>query len=80
MTALEDVHGKLLAYLSASMPDVEGLRVLDLKRMPEGWSRECFSFALAFRRHGEAERHELILRAIPPAALSTRTVALRRRC
>lgn len=67
--ALEDVHGRLLAFLRASLPDVEDIRVLGLKRMPEGWSRECYSFELAFQRNGTAERHELILRRDPTGSI-----------
>ena len=68
-TVLDGVESKLLDYLRTSLPDVDGLRVLDLKRMPEGWSRECYSFVLAFRRNGSAERHELILRRDPTGSI-----------
>lgn len=68
-TAVGEVRRKLHDYLRASLPDADGLEIADFQRMPEGWSRECYSFVLEFRRHGAEERHALILRRDPTGSI-----------
>jgi aminoglycoside phosphotransferase (APT) family kinase protein len=68
-TATDDVHAKLVAYLCNAMPEVTDLLVTQLRRLSEGWSRECYSFSLAFERHGARESHDLILRRDPTGSI-----------
>ena len=67
--ATDDVHAKLVAYLRNAMPEVRNLSVTQLRRLPEGWSRECYSFTLAFERNAAREMHELILRRDPTGSI-----------
>ena len=68
-TSTAEVYPKLVAYLHNVMPDVRDLSVTQLRRLPEGWSRECYSFVLSFAREGTRESHDLILRRDPTGSI-----------
>jgi len=68
-----DLDARLRDYVTAHMPDAADLAIGDLTRMPEGWSRECFSFQMSWKDAEGTHEKDLILRKDPAGSLSTPT-------
>jgi aminoglycoside phosphotransferase (APT) family kinase protein len=73
---MTELSVELQNYIADQMPPGSRAEVSDLRRMPEGWSRECFSFILKWvepdgtANGGRQQRsQELILRRDPAGSL-----------
>jgi aminoglycoside phosphotransferase (APT) family kinase protein len=60
---------QLQRYLVERMGESAGVDITSFKRMPEGWSRECFMFTLEWKDDEGDHERELILRRDPPGSL-----------
>lgn len=58
------------AYLATQLADARDLKVGELRRMPEGWSRESYSVDVSWGdAAGNPEAHTFIVRIDPPGSL-----------
>ena len=64
-----DLDERLRDYITERMPEAADLEISDPLRMPEGWSRECFSFSLTWKDDKGAHEKDLILRRDPAGSL-----------
>jgi aminoglycoside phosphotransferase (APT) family kinase protein len=60
---------RLNDYLRRAMPHAQGLRVIDLKRISGGSSRETYSFDIEWTENGERRLRQLIGRRDPTGGL-----------
>lgn len=65
----EVLSDQLVDYIGRNLEGSSGIEVTDLRRLPEGWSRECFCFELRWTQLGKQHRQELILRRDPRGSL-----------
>jgi aminoglycoside phosphotransferase (APT) family kinase protein len=67
---VSDLRDDLTRYLADQMPERSGIAITSMTRMPEGWSRECFSFTVVST---DADSHtfeqDMILRRDPEGSL-----------
>lgn len=70
---MTDIQQQLRDYLTASgseyLTDPSALEITAFKRMPEGWSRECFMFTLEWKDTDGEQSRDLILRKDPAGSL-----------
>lgn len=66
---MSDIQQELSDYFRAKMPEAAGVELAGFKRMPEGWSRECFFFTLDWKDAEGTHSSDLILRKDPPGSL-----------
>ncbi len=66
---MTDLQQTLLDYLVTNMTDAADQEITAFRRMPEGWSRECFMYTLAWKDAGGEQTRDLILRKDPAGSL-----------
>lgn len=66
---MTDLQHALLDYLVTHMADAADQDITAFRRMPEGWSRECYMFTLTWKDGDGAQTRDLILRKDPAGSL-----------
>jgi aminoglycoside phosphotransferase (APT) family kinase protein len=63
-------ESQLLDFLKMKFPEASGLQLTAMSRMPEGWSRESYTFDLEWSNDDDQkEQHALVLRIDPSGSL-----------